>query len=146
MTGHYAAWMPAMGSGTGTPRSLPVLLARSARRQDSPVRFRAVTIVLATVLLLAGCTRGGSVPTPPPGEDTADRAAAELAAGLGKKDVSTVEFAGANSAAVNDEVKALLAGMGPLTPSVQVGSVNVQGQTATAGVRFNWTFPGVSAP
>src|SRR5215210_3882129 len=92
MTGHYAAWMPAMGSGTGTPRSLPVLLSRSARRQDSPVRFRAVTIVLATVLLLAGCTRGGSVPTPPPGEETADRAAAELAAGLGKKDVSTPEF------------------------------------------------------
>jgi hypothetical protein len=110
------------------------------------VRFRAVTIVLTTGLLLMGCTRGGSVPTPSPVEDTADRAAAQLAAGLGKKDVSAVEFAGANSAAVNDELKALMAGMGPLAPNVQVGRVNIQGTMATAGLRFNWTFPGVSAP
>jgi len=110
------------------------------------VRFRAVTIVLTTGLLLLGCTRGGSVPTPSPVEDTADRAAAELAAGLAKKDVSAVEFAGANSAAVNDELKALVAGMGPLAPNVQVGRVNVQGAMATVGLRFNWTFPGVSEP
>ena len=107
------------------------------------MRFRAVTIVLTTFLLLVACTRGGSVPTPP-GEDTARRAAAELAAGLAKKDVSAVEFAGASSAAVNDELKAVLAGMGPLAPSVQVGQANVQGKTATAGLRIDWTFPGVS--
>src|ERR671912_1049717 len=116
------------------------------RRQDGPVRFRAVTIVLTSVVLLLGCTRGGSGPTPSPGENTADRAAAELATGLAKKDVSAVEFAGANSAAVNDELKALLAGMGPLTPNVQVGRVDVSGKMATAGLRISWTFPGVSAP
>jgi hypothetical protein len=108
------------------------------------VRFRAVKIVLTTFFLLVGCTRGGSVPTPPPGEDTANRAAAELAAGLAKKDLSAVEFAGASSAAANDELKTVLAGMGPLAPNVQVGQVNVEGKTGTAGLRIDWTFPGVS--
>jgi cell division protein FtsI/penicillin-binding protein 2 len=110
------------------------------------VRSRAVTIVLTSVLLLVGCTSGGSRPTPPPAEDSAARAAADLASGLAKKDVSAVEFAGADSAAVNDELKALLAGMGPLAPNVQVGSVDVEDKAATAALRVNWAFPGVSAP
>jgi hypothetical protein len=92
------------------------------------VRFRVLTIVLTSVLLLVGCTGGGSGPAPTPAEDSAARAAADLASGLAKKDVSAVEFAGMDSAAVNDELNALLAGMGPLAPNVQVGSVAVDGE------------------
>ena len=110
------------------------------------MRFRVVTIVLTSVVLLVGCTGGGSGPTPTPAEDSAARAAADLATGLAKKDVSAVEFAGMDSALVNDELKALLAGMGPLAPNVQVGAVTVEDKTATAALRTNWTFPGVSTP
>ena len=110
------------------------------------MRFRVLTIVLTSVLLLVGCTGGGSGPAPTPAEDSAARAAADLASGLAKKDVSAVEFAGMDSAAVNDQLKALLAGMGPLAPNVQVGSVAVDGEKATAALTVNWTFPGVSAP
>ena len=121
--------------------------SRPASRQDGPVRFRAVTIVLTSVLLLVACTRGGSSHTHARRRSRHARAAAELAAGLAKKDVSAVEFAGANSAAVNDELKAVLAGMGPLAPSVQVGQVNGPGQDGHGrDFEVDWTFPGVSEP
>jgi Penicillin binding protein transpeptidase domain/Penicillin-binding Protein dimerisation domain/NTF2-like N-terminal transpeptidase domain len=83
------------------------------------------------------------VPTPAPGEDSAARAAAALATGLAKKEVSSVEFAGASSAAVNDELADLVTGMGPPSPSVQVGQVEDQGNAATARLKISWTFPGV---
>ncbi|HWH99518.1 MAG TPA: penicillin-binding transpeptidase domain-containing protein [Propionibacteriaceae bacterium] len=145
MSGHYAARWRRTDNGAARFDSLLVLLAL-ARRQDGPVRFRAVAIVLTSVVSLVGCTSSGSGPTPPPAEDSAARAAADLANGLAKKDVSAVEFASADSAAVNHELQDLLTGMGPLAPNVQVGSVKVEDETATAALRINWTFPGVSTP
>jgi cell division protein FtsI/penicillin-binding protein 2 len=108
------------------------------------VRFSPiVAVVIAIVLLAGGCTRGGTVPTPSPVEDSAARAAAELAAGLAKKDVASVEFAGASSTKVNQELAALVAGMGPVNPSVQVGQIDTQGDAATAQLKVNWSFAGV---
>ena len=124
----------------------PQVLLAPARRQDSPVRFRAVTIVLTTGLLLLGCTRGGSGPTPSPVEDSAARAAAHLAAGLAKKDVSAVEFAGLDSAVVNDELK-------PWWPAWDRWLQTSRSDGCTSRARWprphstiNWTFPGISAP
>ena len=59
------------------------------------------------------------LPTPDPGPPTApDRAAAELAAGLAKKDLTAVEFVGAAGAEVDELYQPLVAGMGPLQPAV----------------------------
>ncbi len=108
------------------------------------MRYRAVLAVLLAIgCAAAGCTRGGTVPTPSLENDTAARAAAELAAGLAKKDVSSLEFTGANSAIVNEELSELIAGMGPLSPSVQVGQVDDHDKAATARLNISWTFPGV---
>ena len=82
-------------------------------------------------------------PRPDTGKDSAARAAAELAAGLAARDLSKVEFAGADSKAVNEQLAALVAGMGSLKPTVQVDRVDVTGSTATAALSFSWTFPGV---
>jgi cell division protein FtsI/penicillin-binding protein 2 len=110
-----------------------------------PLRPGVVASLLGLVLMLliAGCTAGRTTPGPTQNQDSAARAAAELAAGLAAKDVSKVEFAGADSKAVNEQFAALVAGMGSLKPTVQVDRVDVTGSTATAALSFSWTFPGV---
>jgi Penicillin binding protein transpeptidase domain/Penicillin-binding Protein dimerisation domain/NTF2-like N-terminal transpeptidase domain len=100
-------------------------------------------VAICFALVLAGCTQGGGEPNPGPSADSANRAAAELAAGLAARDVSKVEFAGADSAQVNADLNRALAGLGGLKPAVQVGEVDVQGNTATASLEISWTFPGV---
>ena len=81
------------------------------------------SLFLIVGLLLAGCTGNGSTPNPRPNADTPERAAAELAAGLAKKDLKAVEFTGASGADVDALFQPLVAGMGPLKPEVSVGSV-----------------------
>ena len=81
-----------------------------------------LSLLLIVGLLVAGCTGNGSTPNPGPSADTPERAAAELAAGLAKKDLKAVEFTGASGADVNALFQPLVAGMGPLQPEVSVGS------------------------
>jgi hypothetical protein len=92
--------------------------------------------------MLAGCTTSRPGPDPNPA-DTPERAAAELAAGLTKKDLSAVEFVGATGTEVNAVYQPLVAGMGARQPEVSVGSVARQGGSATAKLNVVWTFPGV---
>jgi hypothetical protein len=99
-----------------------------------PLRPGVVAGLLGLILmpLLAGCTTGGTTPGPTQTQDSATRAAAELAAGLAAKDLSKVEFAGAESKTVNEQFAALVVGMGSLKPTVQVGRVDVSGSEAAA--------------
>ena len=123
--------------GSGDDRS------EVARRHGSRARGRvrwALGGLLALALLLAGCT-GGGLPTP--NGDTPERAAAELAAGLTKKDLTGVEFVAAGSADVNASFQTLVRGMGPVTPAVSVNEVDRSGSAATATLDVSWTFPGV---
>ena len=100
-------------------------------------------LLLATTVTLAGC--GVSPPTPDPSpSDNPERAAAELAAGLAKKDLSAVEFVGATGAEVNALYQPLITGMGARQPEVSVAGVVRQGGSATATLSVAWTFPGVS--
>ena len=92
---------------------------------------------------IAGCGILPSQPNPEPDRDSADQAAAALAAGLSAKDLSQLPFLGASSTAVNDQFQPLIAGMGPVKPSVTVASVSRDGSSATASLLFTWTFPGV---
>jgi hypothetical protein len=103
-----------------------------------------VVLCCAVALVLPGCTGKGSSPAPSGSADTPQRAATELAAGLTKKDVTKVEFAGAAASDVNDRLTALLAGLGPVTSTVSVGGVDSQTDTANATLKYTWTFPGVS--
>jgi cell division protein FtsI/penicillin-binding protein 2 len=116
-----------------------------ARLSDSfhAVRLLAGFLQLTLVLLLAGCGILSSQPNPGPDRDSADQAAAALAAGLSAKDLSQLPFLGASSTAVNDQFQLLIAGMGAVKPSVSVASISRDGSSATAGLLFTWTFPGV---
>ena len=100
-------------------------------------------LLLLLALALAGC--GISLPKPNPDSngDTPDRAAAALAAGLSAKDLSPLPFVGSTGTAVNDALKPLVSGMGPLKPSVTVASVSRDRSSATAHLSFGWTFPGI---
>jgi cell division protein FtsI/penicillin-binding protein 2 len=84
-----------------------------------------------------------SKPNPEPDHNSADQAATALAAGLSAKDLSQLAFLGASGTAVNDQFQPLIAGVGPVKPSVTVASVSRDGSSATASLLFTWTFPGV---
>src|SRR5215210_2793619 len=99
----------------------------------------AAAVVVA--LLLSGCT--ATTPQPDPDTSGAAAAAEALAAGLAKKDVTPVAFAGASGPEVNERLQAVVAGMGPLAPAVTVSRVEPAGTTAAATLRVSWTFPGV---
>jgi cell division protein FtsI/penicillin-binding protein 2 len=100
-------------------------------------------VLLTVVLAVVGCGILPPRPNPGPDGNTADQAAAALAAGLSAKDLSPLPFVGAAGAAVNDQFKPLVAGMGPLKPGVTVASVSRDGSSATAKLSFTWTFPGI---
>jgi cell division protein FtsI/penicillin-binding protein 2 len=115
------------------------------RRSDSfqVVHQRFGYVLLTLIFAVAGC---GILPpklNPKPDGNTADQAAAALAAGLSAKDLSPLPFVGATGAAVNDLFQPLVAGMGPLKPAVTLGSVSRDGSAATATLSFSWAFPGV---
>jgi transpeptidase family protein/penicillin-binding protein/MecA-like transpeptidase family protein len=92
--------------------------------------------------LLAACSTGNPLPDPQP-SDSPDRAAAELATGLTKKNLGAVEFVGATGAEVDQLYQPLVAGMGARQPKVTVASVARQDRTAVATLNTTWTFPGL---
>lgn len=109
-------------------------------------RQAVAAVAFTTAVVLTACTAQTSIPNPSGTPDSPERAAAALAAGLVAKDLSPLEFTGTSGAQVNDLFRPVIAGMGPLKPSVTVSSVNTQGSTATAVLHYAWTFPGVSQP
>jgi cell division protein FtsI/penicillin-binding protein 2 len=106
-------------------------------------RLLAGFLQLTLVLLVAGCGILPPKPNPEPDRNSADQAATALAAGLSAKDLSQLTFLGASGMAVNDQFQPLIAGMGPVKPSVTVASVSRDGSSATASLLFTWTFPGI---
>jgi cell division protein FtsI/penicillin-binding protein 2 len=116
---------------------------------SNPRRLRGTALVrfgcLMLIVLLAATGCGISIPNLNRDQDgdTPDRVAAALAAGLSAKDLSPVPFVGSTGAAVNELFEPLVAGMGPLRPSVTVASVSRDGSSATARLSFTWVFPGV---
>jgi len=107
-----------------------------------PSTLRTVVLAFVVTSSLAGCTNN-TTPTPTPTLDSPERAASQLADGLAQADLSGVEFASASSADVSTAFRALVAGMGPVHPEVGVASLNAQNTSATATLRYTWTFPGV---
>ena len=120
------------------------MLRAPSRNLSTSSRRRGPAAVLVGALLLTGCT--ATSPTPDPDADGAAAAAAALAAGLAAKDVTPVAFAGAAGSQVDAQLEPLVAGMGPLAPAVTVVGVDPSGDTATATLRYRWTFPGVPQP
>lgn len=128
--------------GTGED---PVRLDPAARPPGRPTGRRRVAVgalvagLVAALVVGGGCS--GGLPTP--NRDDPERAAAELADGLTKRNLQPVEFVAADSTAVNDAFQTLVRGMGRLSPSVEVDQVDRQGSSATATLDVSWTFPGV---
>ena len=96
---------------------------------------------LVLVGLLPACTSTAPNPGPTASTDTAQRAAAELAAGLSKRNLGPVEFVGSSGTEVDKLFQPVVAGMGPVAPAVTVGPVEIQGSSATAVLNYVWTFP-----
>jgi hypothetical protein len=115
-------------------------------RPARPLLMRGYAAALGLALVLSSCTAKGGSPGPTTDPGTAEQAAAALAAGLARRDVSAVPFSGASGAEVNAQLTPLVAGMGTVKPSVAVGAVDTQGDKATATLRFGWSFPGVAPP
>jgi len=116
-------------------------------RSTTTSRVRAPRTAVAGVvaaLVLTGCP-ATSQPDPLPSipADSAARAAAELAAGLGASDLSRVEFTGTTGTEVNKEFQPVVRGLGSLKPAVTVGSVDQQGDNGTAVLSYVWAFPGL---
>lgn len=104
---------------------------------------RLAALFLGIAVTVSGCTADGGPPRPTDDADSAERVAAELATGLAKKNVSTLEFAGSSGTDVNRQLTALVRGMGPLAPAVTVRDVDGDSEAATATLGYSWTFPGV---
>src|SRR3954447_251816 len=143
MHGPYKSARRAPGERDGAIRQWhhESVLRRRDRNLTTAWRSRSGLAALLATLLVSGCTAIG--PRPEPDTSGAATAAAALAAGLAKKDVTPVAFAGATGADVNTQLQAVVAGMGPLTPAVSVAGVDTAGSTATATLHHSWTFPGV---
>lgn len=96
-----------------------------------------VCLIGALALLLAGCTNGGpSGPTERPGLDDV---AAKLATALGAGDLSAVPLAGDRSAAETD-LGQIFAGMDGLKPTVEVGTLTQDGDSATVELQQRYAF------
>lgn len=113
------------------------------RERRRPGAHVAVSALLAALLALTGACSAG---LPTPDGDDPERAATELAAGLTRKDLTAVEFVAAGAADVDASFQTLVRGMGPLTPTVSVDTVDRDGPTATATLDVTWVFPGVPDP
>ncbi len=121
------------------------MMGRMLRRPPlttRPTLLRTVVLALVGAAFLASCS-DSTAPTPSPSLESPERAASDLADGLAKADLSGVEFASAPSSEINAAFQALVAGMGPVRPDVGVASLNAQTTSATATLRYTWTFPGV---
>lgn len=105
-------------------------------------RRRRIFAVACCALVLAGCTWDGTLPTPDPSDDP-ERAAAELATGLARRDLTAVEFSGVAGSAANAEFQPLVQGMASLKPRVTIQNVEVSGNAATANLSYAWSFPGL---
>src|SRR3954447_3816915 len=143
MHGPYKSARRAPGERGGAIRQWhhESVLRRHDRNPTTPLRLHSGLAALLATLLVSGCT--ATSPRPEPDTSGAATAAAALAAGLAKKDVTPVAFAGATGAEVNTQLQAVVAGMGPLAPAVSVAGVDTAGSTATATLHHTWTFPDV---
>ncbi|MFA6575305.1 MAG: penicillin-binding protein, partial [Nocardioides sp.] len=90
----------------------------------------------ALLLLLVGCDSAADPdqddPAAPDGEVTA------LAAALSAGDFTAVVFTQTTPAEVTVDYTGAVAGMGDVTPTVEAGDVEVEGDTATATLSWSW--------
>lgn len=88
---------------------------------------------LALALLTAGCGSKDSGPDP-------NAAATSLADGLGSGDLSGVSFSGASAAQADKEYGDAVAGLGDVTPKVEVSGVQRDSDSA-ATATLSWSWP-----
>ena len=92
----------------------------------------ALTVVLTVVL--TGCSGDDE----PDDLSSPDEAVAALADGLGAGDLAGVEFASASAQEVTADYEKTVEGMSGVTPTVEPGSVEEDGDAATATVSWSW--------
>lgn len=102
-------------------------------------KLTSVLAVSALALTLMSCSEQKSSP---------DDAAAALAEGLAKADVSASAFTSGTPAEVNQDLEQLMAGIKPAKPAVTVSGVQTgeDGNSATATLSYSWDLNADSTP
>ncbi|OFI36558.1 penicillin-binding protein [Arthrobacter sp. SW1] len=90
-----------------------------------------------TALLLAG-----SLAACDDGRAGAEGAAKQLASSLAGLDLSSVTLQGKDSAAANEQIKAVFADLGEVKPSVQAGELKLDGDKASVPLNYSWKLGG----
>lgn len=99
--------------------------------------IRAASLVLSAVLLgtvLTSCDDGSKT--------AAEAAAKEVSSGLSSLDVSHAALMGTDPGAAQDQLKAIVAGLGDLKPSVTAGQATSANGTTTVPFDFRWELSG----
>ena len=97
-------------------------------------RLSAVLTTLVLTVVAAGCSGGGESDREEAARATAGEVADALAAGE-LDDLGWADPSGAEAAAAYDEI---VAGLGEIEPTVEVGDVRVEGDAATVSLSWSW--------
>ncbi|MDQ4052972.1 MAG: penicillin-binding transpeptidase domain-containing protein [Actinomycetota bacterium] len=100
--------------------------------QSRPAAWAIVTTLALTLTACSGDSEPGDDPSSPEGAATA------LAEGLGAGDLAGVEFVSATHEDVTADYRATVEGMGDVTPTVEPGDVEEDGDAATATLAWSW--------
>lgn len=89
-------------------------------------------------LALVGLIIGGSLVACDDGRAGAQDAAKQLAAAVAGLDVGSVTFDGKDTAAANEQLKAVFQALDPAKPAVESGELTLDKDTATVPLNYSW--------
>jgi cell division protein FtsI/penicillin-binding protein 2 len=95
--------------------------------KSSKLSFAFVMLILGASL--AGCSDGRA---------GAQDAAKQLASAVAALDVGSVGFEGKDSAAANEQLKAVFKALDPAKPAVESGDLTLEADTATVPLNYSW--------
>jgi len=115
------------------------VLRGAARRRTAP-RARVATAagLLVVATALAGCSGDDEADE---ALDAATRVADDLAEGLAGGDLADVALEGAEPPAATEQLTAIVAGMGEVTPTVAARDVSVDTDTGRGSAQLVWSWP-----
>lgn len=87
---------------------------------------------------LVGLILGASLVSCDDGRSGAQDAAKRLAAAVAALDVGAVPFENKDSAAANEQLKAVFKGLDPVKPAVETGELTLKDGTATIPLNYSW--------
>ncbi|WP_370248386.1 penicillin-binding transpeptidase domain-containing protein [Nocardioides sp.] len=103
----------------------------------APPRRARIAVPVVLALLLSACT-GGDDDGGPDGAGAAAAAAATLATGLASGDLTGVGFTDVTPVEATDDLREVVAGLGDVTPDIEVVDTTLTDDGATATLQWSW--------